>query len=123
MRHGLALVTYDAHFDDIDGLILHKGAVCEHEADMGTMTIRGLDDLTINALKEKAEQEGKSVNPTILELLRENLGLTKKKRIVAHGDLDHLSATWTDEDYREFQKNAEDFEKIDENIRKNQTHE
>jgi tRNA(fMet)-specific endonuclease VapC len=27
MRHGLALFTYDAHFDDIDGLILHKGSL------------------------------------------------------------------------------------------------
>ncbi|MEW6068422.1 MAG: type II toxin-antitoxin system VapC family toxin [Nitrospirota bacterium] len=25
MRHGLALFTYDEHFDNIDGLILHKG--------------------------------------------------------------------------------------------------
>jgi tRNA(fMet)-specific endonuclease VapC len=25
MRHGLALFTYDGHFDNIDGLILHKG--------------------------------------------------------------------------------------------------
>jgi len=90
---------------------------------MGTMTIRGLDDLTIKALKEKAKQEGKSVNTTILKLLRESLGLAKKKRIVAYTDLDHLAATWTDEDYREFQKNTEDFEKIDENMWKHQTHE
>lgn len=27
MRHGLALFTYDEHFDSIDGLILHKGDV------------------------------------------------------------------------------------------------
>ena len=25
MRHGLALFSYDEHFDNIDGLILHKG--------------------------------------------------------------------------------------------------
>jgi predicted nucleic acid-binding protein len=27
MRHGLALFTYDEHFGNIDGLILHKGDV------------------------------------------------------------------------------------------------
>src|SRR5208283_2862600 len=27
MRHGLALFSYDEHFDNIDGLILHKGNV------------------------------------------------------------------------------------------------
>ncbi len=45
----------------------------------GTMTIRGLDDLTIKALKEKAKKEGTSVNTTLLKLLKENLGLRKKK--------------------------------------------
>ena len=83
---------------------------------MGTMTIRGLDDLTIKALKEKAKKEGTSVNTTLLKLLKENLGLTKKKRTVVYNDLDHLAATWTDIDYREFQKSTEDFEKIDENM-------
>jgi plasmid stability protein len=83
---------------------------------MGTMTIRGLDDLTIKALKEKARQEGTSVNTTLLKLIKENLGLKKKKRIAVYNDLDHLAATWTDKDYREFQKSTEDFEKIDENM-------
>jgi len=27
MRHGLALFTYDEHFDNIDGLILHMGSL------------------------------------------------------------------------------------------------
>ncbi|HAM53699.1 MAG TPA: hypothetical protein DCP92_24525 [Nitrospiraceae bacterium] len=44
------------------------------------MTIRGFDDLTIKALKEKARQEGKSVNTTFLKLLKEDLGLKKKRR-------------------------------------------
>ncbi len=32
---------------------------------MTTMTIRGLDDLTVKALKEKAKKEGSSVNAAI----------------------------------------------------------
>jgi plasmid stability protein len=81
---------------------------------MSTMTIRGLDDLTIRALKEKAKQEGMSVNSTLVKLLQEELGLKKKKRTVVYNDLDYLAGTWSDKDFREFKKKIEDFEKIDE---------
>jgi uncharacterized protein (DUF302 family) len=78
------------------------------------MTIRGLDDLTIRALKEKAKQEGMSVNSTLVKLLQEELGLKKKKRTVVYNDLDYLAGTWSDKDFKEFKKKIEDFEKIDE---------
>ena len=81
---------------------------------MSTMTIRGLDDLTMKALKEKAKQEGMSVNSTLVKLLQEELGLKKKKRTVVYNDLDHLAGTWSDKDFKEFQKKIKDFEKIDE---------
>ena len=83
---------------------------------MATVTIRGLDDLTIKALKEKAKQEGTSVNMTLLKLLKEDLGLDKKKRMVEYNDLDHLAGTWSDKEYKEFQKNQKDFETIDETL-------
>jgi hypothetical protein len=78
------------------------------------MTIRGLDDLTIRALKEKAKQEGMSVNSTLVKLLQEELGLKKKKRTVVYNDLDYLAGTWSDKDFKEFKKKIEEFEKIDE---------
>jgi plasmid stability protein len=81
---------------------------------MSTMTIRGLDDLTIRALKEKAKQEGMSVNSTLVKLLQEELGLKKKKRTVVYNDLDYLAGTWSDKDFKEFKKKIEEFEKIDE---------
>ena len=81
---------------------------------MPTMTIRGLDELTVKALKEKAKQAGMSVNSTLVKLLQEELGLIKKKRTIVHNDLDFLAGTWSDRDYKEFQKKIEDFEKIDE---------
>lgn len=81
---------------------------------MSTMTIRGLDDLTIRALKEKAKQEGMSVNSTLVKLLQEELGLKKKKRTVVYNDLDYLAGTWSDKDFKEFKKKIEDFEIIDE---------
>lgn len=83
---------------------------------MSTITIRGLDDITVAALKEKAKQEGTSVNATLVKLLQEELGLKKKKRMVVYNDLNHLAGTWSDKDYQEFNKNIEDFETIDETM-------
>lgn len=83
---------------------------------MSTMTIRGLDDSTIKALKEKAKQEGTSVNAALVEILMESLGIKKKKRTVEYKDLDHLAGTWSKKDYAEFQKKTADFEKIDEGM-------
>ncbi len=83
---------------------------------MATMTIRGLDDLTVKALKEKAKQEGTSVNATLVNLIKEDLGLKKKKRRVVHNDLDHLAGTWNEKEYKEFQEIMKDFEIIDESM-------
>jgi len=83
---------------------------------MATMTIRGLDELTIKALKEKAKEEGTSVNATLVNLLKEDLGLKKKKRMVLYNDLDHLAGTWSDKEYKEFQRVMKDFETVDESI-------
>jgi plasmid stability protein len=83
---------------------------------MNTMTIRGLDDLTISALKEKAKKEGSSVNAAIVKLLQEDLGIKKKKRTMVYNDLDHLAGTWSDKDYKEFSQATADFEKIDKKL-------
>ncbi len=83
---------------------------------MTTMTIRGLDDLTIKALKEKAKKEGSSVNAALVKLLQEELGIKKKKRTVVYNDLDHLAGTWSDKDYKEFLQATADFAKIDEDM-------
>ncbi len=79
-------------------------------------TIRGLDDLTIKALKEKAKREGTSVNAALVKLIEEELGLKKKRRTVEHADLDHLAGTWSDKDYKEFQEKIKNFETIDETM-------
>jgi len=83
---------------------------------MGAMTIRGLDEMTIKALKDKAKQEGSSINAALLKILRKELGTEKKKHTVVYHDLDHLAGTWDRRDIAEFQKNVEDFEKIDEKM-------
>ena len=83
---------------------------------MGAMTIRGLDDITLAALKEKAKQEGASINATLVKILRKELGIEKKKHTAVYHDLDHLAGTWDKKDLADFRKNVKDFEKIDEKM-------
>ena len=80
---------------------------------MGAMTLRGVDDRMAKALKEKAKKDGNSVNATLIKILRESLGMEKKKRNIVYDDLDHLAGTWTNKDYREFSKKIADFGMVD----------
>ncbi len=45
-----------------------------------------------------------------------NWGVEEKRHTVVYHDLDHLAGTWDKKDLSEFQKNVEDFEKIDEKM-------
>jgi plasmid stability protein len=83
---------------------------------MFTMTLRGIDEKTAEALKERAQKEGTSVNAVTLRLIRESLGLDKRKRNVIYNDLDHLAGTWSQEEVAEFERNTAVFEKVDEEI-------
>ena len=83
---------------------------------MATMTIRGIDDEVSKLLKDRAKSEDISVNGLILKMIKESLGIEKKKRTKTYRDLDHLAGTWSEKDFNEFQKRVEDMEKIDEEI-------
>ena len=83
---------------------------------MTTMTLRGIDDRIAAVLKEKARKEGTSVNALMLRLLKESLGIEKKKRGVVYDDLDHLAGTWSKKDAAEFERATSVFEKVDEEM-------
>lgn len=83
---------------------------------MATMTLRGVEDTISGALKERARREDTSVNTVILRILKEGLGLEKKKRIVVYDDLDHLAGTWSAGDAAEFTQATAVFEKVDEDM-------
>jgi len=83
---------------------------------MTTMTLRGIDNTISGALKEKARREDTSVNTVMLRILKEGLGLEKKKRNVIYDDLDDLAGTWSAEDSAEFERATAVFEKVDEDM-------
>lgn len=84
-------------------------------AKSGSMTVRGIDEKTSAALKEKARREGGSINAVALRIIREGLGLERRKRVV-YEDLDYLAGTWSDKDVTEFEQATSVFEKVDENL-------
>lgn len=81
-----------------------------------TMTLRGMDEESAAALKERARQEGISLNALMLKLLKESLGLVKKRRCNEYYDLDSLAGTWSESDSVEFAQVTSVFEKIDEEM-------
>jgi plasmid stability protein len=81
---------------------------------MKSMTVRGIDEDISRILKDKAKREGTSVNSLLLRIVKEGLGMAKRKRNVIHSDLDHLTGGWSEEEYLEFQKKISDFEVVDE---------
>ncbi|NJD56445.1 MAG: hypothetical protein FIA94_08595 [Nitrospirae bacterium] len=83
---------------------------------MGAMTIRGLDDITMKALKERAKQDGSSINTALLRILKKELGIEKKRHTVVYHDLDHLAGTWDKKELADFRCNVKEFEKIDEKM-------
>lgn len=83
---------------------------------MASVTIRGIDDITAKRLKDLAKKEGLSINALILKILRQALGVEKKKKAIIYTDLDELAGTWTEEEYQAFLKNIEPFEQIDEEM-------
>lgn len=82
---------------------------------MTTMTLRGIDDSVATALKEKARREDTSVNAVMLKILKESLGI-EKKRSAVYDDLDHLAGTWSAKDAAEFESATAVFEKVDEDM-------
>ena len=72
------------------------------------LTVRGVDTQLERRLREEAERRGLSVNRTVLQLLRDGVGLTdspgagRARRTLRYDDLDHLAGTWSDQDAREF---------------------
>jgi plasmid stability protein len=83
---------------------------------MATMTLRGIDERIAGALKERAKKEGTSVNSVTIRILKEFLGLEKKKRGVLYDDLDHLAGTWSQQDAAEFERATAVFETVDKNM-------
>lgn len=86
-------------------------------AGMKVITIRGVESILSAKLKQAAKDKGKSVNQFILEILKENFGLQKKKKYtVLHHDLDHLFGRWSEDEFNHIQNKIDNERKIDKEL-------
>lgn len=80
---------------------------------MANLLIRGIDDELVDHLKKEARERQFSINATVLELLREALGL---KSSDAHSEVLHdicmLSGTWSEEETRAFRDAVSELEQV-----------
>ena len=81
---------------------------------MKTLSLRGIDEEMEKALKKEAQKEKTSVNTTILNLIRESIGLRKRHKV--YRDLDELAGTWNEKDEEAFKENTQFFDTINEEI-------
>ncbi|MBN1552889.1 antitoxin [bacterium] len=80
---------------------------------MKTITIRGIDDELEKAIKETSKKKQESMNQTVVKLLRDSVGLSKKAVFPKYNDLDELAGTWSAEEETLFFKNIRAFEEVD----------
>jgi hypothetical protein len=69
----------------------------------------------VERLRNVAAERGLSVNRTILEVLREFLGLSAagKRSAIGHDDLDRLAGTWSPTEARRFEDRLKEQRAID----------
>jgi ribosomal protein S24E len=81
---------------------------------MKAITIRGIDSSVSSKLKQVAKNERKSVNQLVLDMIKQNIGMQKRKKYTKkYNDLDHLFGIWTDTEFDKIQGIIDDQRKID----------
>lgn len=81
---------------------------------MKHLTVRGVDTTLARALSREQRRQKKSLNRTVLDLLRKALGLSETGEF--SNGLGRFGGTWTEEEFQEFQRNTAMFEQIDEEL-------
>lgn len=80
---------------------------------MKSITIHNLDEPLNALLREKARQQGTSLNKTIKSLLEDSLGIAPGKRPAHRDDFLDLCGIWSPDEVAQFEKTQGDFATID----------
>jgi len=78
------------------------------------ITIRGIDSSVSSKLKQVADNENKSVNQLVLDMIKQSIGMHKMEKYTKkYNDLDHLFGKWTDAEFEKIQGIVDSQRKID----------
>lgn len=81
---------------------------------MKAVTIRGVDPEVAEKLKQTALEKGKSVNQLTIDIIKESLGLQKKKKYSReYSDLDDLFGRWSEAEFKEISAKINQERRID----------
>ncbi|OQX17939.1 MAG: hypothetical protein BWK76_09050 [Desulfobulbaceae bacterium A2] len=80
---------------------------------MKSITIHNLDDPLDSLIRERAKQDGVSLNTTIKKLLREALGLSPAQEQDRAQVFQELCGVWSTEDAEEFYQNTSELGRVD----------
>jgi len=83
---------------------------------METITIKGIEPEITQKLKMAASQQNKSVNEIVLECIKKNLTLEKKKYSREYTDLDHLFGSWSDDEFKKITAKINQERQIDQEL-------
>ncbi len=84
---------------------------------MKAITIRGVEPSLLDKLKQEAKRHEKSLNQFVVDMLKENFGMKKKKRYtIVHHDLDHLFGKWKEKEFERIQGKIDMERKIDKEL-------
>lgn len=78
--------------------------------------LRGLEPELMLILKKEANNQNISVNRLVLMLIERGVGYSRQLKKAKYHDLDKFAGTWSEKEAKEFEKNTEPFEKIDEDL-------
>ncbi len=79
---------------------------------MNYLTIRGIPDELSKALQQEKRRRGKSINQTVIDLLRQALNLEWTPK--SGNGLEKLAGTWDEEEFDLFERATAVFERTDE---------
>jgi plasmid stability protein len=79
---------------------------------MKTLTIRNVPDDLHEALQRERSRRGQSLNQTVIDLLRQPLGVG----VARSNGLGRLAGQWTQEEFERFEDAVAAFEEVDEEL-------
>jgi len=84
---------------------------------MKAITIRGIEPIVAEKLKQTAAKHNKSLNQLVLEFIKKNLGMEKEKKYSRdYDDLDHLFGSWDEKEFNAVQKKITQERQIDQEL-------
>ncbi len=79
---------------------------------MKTLTVRKIPPELGSALNAEKRRRGQSLNQTVIDLLKQSLGVGTRRS----NGLARFAGAWSEEEYREFKEATKQFEEIDEDM-------